>query len=431
MKSNFQIIVIVVFVLASIVGVLVFSGAIPIGDGSDTSAGVGTVTLWGTARSATINPLLEVFNAENPAYSVNYVEKNPITFDQDLLEALAEGVGPDLFFLPDNLAYHYANKIFTVPFSSYPIASFNQNFAGAGSVFLAPDGILAFPMAIDPLVMYYNRSMLDAKGVVFPPADWDEFMALVETLTEKDDSGKIIKSGASLGQFSNVSNAKDILSTLFMQAGNSIVVPGGTSFVSDLDDIRGSSDLGPVLRFYTDFANPLKTAYSWNKSFPNSSDFFSTNNLAFYFGFASELPLLVNRNPNQDFMVAPMPQIKNAPFKLTGGRATGLAISASSQNFNTAFIAASAMATGSFASGFSKSLGIAPARRDLLAVKPSDAYSPTFYNSALYSRSWLDPSSKDSDNIFRGMVESVLSNSMTPANAIKDASSKLTLLFLR
>jgi ABC-type glycerol-3-phosphate transport system substrate-binding protein len=430
MKSNFQIIIIVVFLLAAIVGVLVFSGAIPIGD-SNSSLGVGTVTLWGTAKSAAINPLLEVFNANNPTYSVTYVEKNSATFDQELLEALAEGAGPDLFFLPDNLAFHYANKIFTIPFSSYPISSFNQNFSGAGDVFLTSQGILAFPMAVDPLVMYYNRSMLDAKTIVFPPADWDEFMSLVEILTEKDESGRIKKSGVALGQFSNVSNAKEIISTLFMQSGNSIISEEGSMYISTLDKTSPNYDLGSVLKFYADFTNPLKTAYSWNKSFPSSRDFFSTNNLAFYFGFASELPYLVNRNPNQDFMVAPMPQIKNGPFYLTGARTTGLAISAFSRNFNTAFIAATEMATGSFASSFANALGIAPARRDLLATPQNDAYSPIFYGSALYGRSWLDPSPRDTDNIFRGMVENVLSNSMTPTNAVKDASAKLSLLLLR
>jgi multiple sugar transport system substrate-binding protein len=430
MKSNFQIIIIIVFLLAAIIGVLVFSGAIPIGE-NNQNVGVGTVTLWGTARTATMSNMLEIFNTDNPTYSVVYVEKDPATFDQELLEALAEGNGPDLFFLPDNLAFHYANKIVPIPFASYPVASFKQNFIGAGEVFLTSGGILALPMAVDPLVMYYNRSMLNAKGIVAPPDTWDEFMTLVETLTEKDDAGRIRKSGTALGHFSNVSNAKDIVATLFMQAGNPIVSENGTSFASTLDQVGVGYDLGGALQFYTDFTNPAKTAYSWNKSFPDSSDFFSTNNLAFYFGFASELSSLVNRNPNQDFMVAPIPQIENAQFKATGARTTGLAISAFSKNFNTAFIAAIQMATGDFASNFSQALGIAPARRDLIAQKESNPYSPIFYDTALYAKSWLDPSPKDTDNIFQGMVESVLSNSLVPATAVRDASAKLSLLLLK
>ena len=100
-------------------------------------------------------------------------------------------------------------------------------------------------------------------------------------------------------------------------------------------------------------------------------------------------------------------------------------------NYFTAFIAASQMATGDFAKKLANVLGVAPARRDLLAQVPKDAYSPTFYASALYARSWLDPSPEDTDNIFRTMVDSVLSNNMIPINAVRDAGAKLSLLLLR
>ena len=42
-----------------------------------------------------------------------------------------------------------------------------------------------------------------------------------------------------------------------------------------------------------------------------SIDFFSARETVFYFGFASELKTLINKNPNQNLAVAQMPQIKN------------------------------------------------------------------------------------------------------------------------
>lgn len=430
MKGYFQIIILIVFIVAGILGVLVFSGAIPIGDDSQT-AGQGIVVIWGTEGAQAILPLLEDFNDANPAFVVQYVQKFPETFNEELLEALASGVGPDMFFLPDNLALSYNNKIFTIPIESYPIASFKNNFAQAGEVFTTSKGILAFPIIIDPLVMYYNRSILDANNIVYPPAYWDEFANLVPLLTEKDDSNRIIRSAVALGQYSNVAHAKDIISTLFMQAGNPIVAERDGSFISVLNQNVGTYNLSSVLKFYTDFTDPLQSVYSWNKSFPNSKDAFSSENLAFYFGFASELESLVNKNPNQNFFVAPMPQIRGAPYKLTGARVTGIAISAFSKNFNTAFIAANLMASGDFASKFSTALGVVPARRDLLALRPQDPYSPTFYSSALYAKSWLDPSPADTENIFRGMVDGVLSNNFSIINAIADASAKLGLLLIK
>jgi len=126
-----------------------------------------------------------------------------------------------------------------------------------------------------------------------------------------------------------------------------------------------------------------------------------------------------------------MPQIKNSTFKLTYGKVSGIAISSFSKNFNTAFTAASLLATGDFAGKFADATFVAPARRDLLAVKKTDSFYPLFYSSALFAKSWLDPSSSDTDNIFRVMVDGVLSNNMTTDNAIKDASTKLGLLFVK
>ncbi len=132
------------------------------------------------------------------------MEKSPDTFDHDLLEALAAGTGPDMFFISDDLAYKYSNKIFTIPYTSFPINTFKSNYVGAGEVFLTSKGVLAFPLTVDPLMMYYNRSMLDANGIVYPPSYWDEFGNLVPLLTKKDSKGMITKSAVALGQFSNV-----------------------------------------------------------------------------------------------------------------------------------------------------------------------------------------------------------------------------------
>jgi len=430
MKGNFQIIVLVVFISAAVLSIFVFSGAIPLG-GKDVTKAQGTVVLWGTVKATVINSLLEDFNRVNPTFVVKYVEKSPDTFDKDLLESLAASAGPDMFFITDDLAFKYNNKIFTIPYTSLPITSFKNTFVSAGEVFLTSKGILAFPLAVDPLMMYYSRSMLDANGIAYPPIYWDEFPNLISILNKKDEKGSITKSTVALGQFENVIHAKDILATLFMQAGNLIVTEKDGSFMSVLNKNNGKYDLGSILKFYTDFTDPLKDVYTWNRSFSNSRDAFSAENLAFYFGFASEFQSLVNKNPNQNFLIAPIPQIRNNNFKLTVGHVTGIAISSFSKNFNTAFIASSLMANSDFASKFAISLGIAPVRRDLLAVTPTDAYLPIFYSSAFFAKSWLDPAPSDTDEIFKVMVNKVLSNSLSVTSAINDASVKLGLLLFK
>ncbi|MEI8270299.1 MAG: ABC transporter substrate-binding protein [bacterium] len=416
---------------AAFFGILVFAGIIKLGSNKNDAGALGTVVLWGTETVQTISADLDAFNKANPTFVVKYVQKYPETFDSDLLEALATGTGPDMFFISDDLAYKYSNKIYTIPYASYPLATFKNNFARAGEVFLTSKGMLAFPITIDPLVMYYNRSILDSNNIVYPPNTWDEFQNLVPVLTKKDDSNKITKSTVAMGQFSNVLHAKDILVTLFMQLGNTITSEKNGISSSALDSSDGKYDLSTVLKFYTDFADPLKDVYSWNKSFQDSQEEFSAEDLAFYFGFSSEASYLISKNPNQNFFVAPMPQIKNSNMKLTYAHVGGIAIAASSKNFNTAFIATSLLATSDFAKNYARTVGVAPARRDLLVAKQTEGFLPVFYSSALISASWLDPSTSNTNDIFKNMIENVLSNNMTPIESIKDSNGKLNLLFNR
>lgn len=431
MKGNFQIVMVVIFLILAVFGVMVFAGLIDIGKNEDQKGAKGTVTLWGTEKIENVSKALEDFNKLNDTFIVKYVQKYPETFDNDLLEALASGTGPDMFFITNDLAYKYSNKIYVIPYMSYPLATFKNNFARAGEVFLTGRGMLAFPLVMDPLVMYYNRSILDTNNIIYPPTTWEELTNLVPVLTQKDDTNKIIKSTVALGQFSNVLHAKEILSTLFMQVGNPIVYEKGGGFFSALGLVDKKYDLGSVLKFYTDFTDPLNSVYSWNRAFQNSQNEFSAERVAFYFGYASELTSLINKNPNQNFLAAPIPQIKNANPKLTYSKVTGIAIASSSKNFNTAFTAASLMATGNFANDYAKATAVVPVRRDLLAVKQTDSFFPIFYSSALFGASWLDPSAEDSNDIFRKMIDNVLSNNMSTNEAIRDSDAKLNLLFIK
>ncbi len=426
--KNFQIISLVVFGLFAVFGLLVFSGTIDIGSNNQNTA-KGTVTLWGTYDKSSIESLIDDFNARNQTFEVKYSKKDEATFAGDLLEAIASGTGPDMFFLPDDLALQYANKIYTIPYASYPVSSYKNSFAQAGEVFLTSGGILAFPMVIDPLVMYYNRNILDSNNIAYPPNNWEEFTAQATKITKKDADKQIQKSAVGFGQYSNVSGAKDILAMLFMQIGNSIVKEKGSTFGSVLNEkVTNLPAPGTVIPFYISFADPSKANYVWNKSFPNSREYFVADNSAFYFGHASEFTALINKNPNLNFGMAEVPQIKNSNLKITQARTTGIAVTSFSKNLNTALTAAGLMATTDFADKFAKAVGGAPARRDLLAGAPTGEISPTVYTSALFSRSWLDPSARDTDNIFRAMIDGAFSNNRSAEDVIEEASGRIELL---
>ena len=350
------------------------------------------------------------------------------------MEALAAGVGPDLFFLPQDLIIRHRDKVFPVPYESFSERNFKNSFVGEAELYLDQKGILAFPFTIDPLVMYYNRDILEGAGIAQPPRFWENFFDIASSITKYDPSLNILQSTIAFGEFQNVAQAKDILSMLLLQFGNEIVVRSGDKFKVVLNDSFNlpQSPAGAVLRFYTEFSNPTTTrgegVYSWNKSLPNSIDAFTANELAFYFGYASELFVIQQKNPNLNFDVVEIPQIKDSRFKATFGKINALAIAKNSQNLSTAYVVANLLTRQDFIKELSVILSLPPARRDLLSIKPNNPYADIFYNSALISRGWLDPLKEATDIIFKNLVEDIVSGRLSVNESISKADGELWLL---
>ncbi len=429
----FQTGLLIVFGFFIIFSVVVFSGILPIFNTAPDGVG-GEVVLWGTTPALSLEkPLQELNDNNEEVFSVRYVEKNKDSFDEELVEALASGAGPDMILLPHTLIVRHENKVMPIPFESIGARAFRDAYAEEGELYLRHDGIIALPFSIDPMVMYWNRDIFTNAGSAKPPAGWDEFLTLAPLLSKKDTSGNITRSAIAFGDFSNIKNAKDILSMLVLQSGNPIVeVIDGTRRVSFRDQ-RGlvMPPAQSALRFYTEFANPAKPIYSWNRSLRDAREMFAAGDLAVYFGYASERTAIRAESPRLNFDVAVVPQTRDAKRKTTFGSVTGVAVLKSSRNAQTAFYAAFALADKSFALAFTSASGLPPVRRDLLANKPknADVFTSVFYDSALISQGWLDPRPDKTKEIFSEMVRNVLSGRSTVSTAVSAAHEGIAALF--
>src|SRR3972149_10662508 len=212
--SNVNIILMVVFIMAIILVVWIFAGLIPLASSAPVGA-TGNVVLWGTVKRDLVTESIDALNRANKTYRVIYVEKNRETLDTELTNALASGTGPDLFFLSNDLILKHSDKVFITPFASFPEKTFRDTYISEAEMFLtyASDrpGVLAFPITVDPLVMYYNRDLLEGAGQVLPPAVWEDFVKLAQAVTVLGPSRNVIKSAVAFGEFSNINYAKDIL----------------------------------------------------------------------------------------------------------------------------------------------------------------------------------------------------------------------------
>lgn len=429
--TNFQIIVMSVLGVSILLAVLIFSGLIPgLRMGGGNSGASGPVVLWGAVSASSISPIIEDFNLRYKPISITYVEKSQNTFDRELTEALASGIGPDLIMLPRELIYRHTDKIYLIPYQSFSERDFKSTFVEEGELFLTRQGILALPFTLDPLVMYFNRDILSNAGISLPPKTWEELLAMTPSIAEKDSSGRLTQSAVSFGEFVNVNHAKDIVALLTMQAGNNIVERTDTGFKTTLGDspIFSFGSANEAVRYYTGFSNPVSSSYSWSKSQQNSRNAFLSGTLAFYLGYASELSSLRKFNPHLNFDVTKVPQTKGTPAEITIGGIDGLATLRSSKNPGAAFVVQNILTEQEYSAKISSRLFIPPPRRDVLSNKPGDAYMNIFFGAALMSRGWIDPSPADTSDIFKELIENVVSGRLRITEAVSNASNQIARL---
>lgn len=442
-SSPFQIVLLAVFGGLAVAGVFIF--ALVVG-GGNTSA-VGQVTVWGTFDDARVQAVIRAAaETDDRLTGVTYVRKDPATYQNDLINALASGTGPDLFFLRQDWAYHDAAKVMHIPSASLSATQFANTFIDASAPFLANDGVIAVPLVADPLVLFWNKDLLAASGLTTPPRYWDEYLGLMQKLTVKSDSGELRKSGIALGEFQNVTDAKDILAALILQAGGAITTADGTGkLFSALSPQQGSASQPGLaaLRFYTSFADPSQDVYSWNRSLPDAMTAFAQGNVAFYIGHASRASLIKQTNPNLSFALAPIPQVRSAPKLVDTATVYGLAVPRTAKNPQGGRTVAYIFASPSVSQGFASVLGMASALRAVASASTntapgSDAGSlqallatapktdqDLINGQAYLSVPWTDPDPIATGDVFRAMIEDTVSGALKPQDALTRADKAI------
>jgi len=421
-SNKFKLVLIGIFVFFIVVGILAFSTYRSSNTGNTTVE----IKVWGTIDKTIFDKYIDTYKkSSNNQFSLSYIYKSLDTIDNELVEAIATNNAPDAILIPHTLEKRYLDKVYMI--TSIPTRTFKDTFIQeANDLYVQSDGIFALPFFVDPLVMYWNEDMFASAGIAMPPSQWTEFPLLTKTFSVSDSNANITKSLTSFGEFQNVNNAKAILSALILQAGSPIVSYSNGSFSSGLDYQSSTNVTVPTesaLQFFTDYSNPKKAVYSWNRSLPSSKMSFLSGDLAIYFGFASEYSDLKTKNPNLNFDVTMIPQVVDSQTKKTYGELYGFSFLKSSQNVTAAFNLISTLTGADSISQLVQVMDIAPARKDLISTGSADFAKSVFYNSALISKGWIDPDSNKTNQIFKDMVENVTTGKMS----VKDSVSKANL----
>jgi len=405
-KTNtFQTILLVVFGFCIMFALIIFATQ---KSGDKKEINYGTVKIWGTLPSVVMKESIDQIEAN---ITITYEQKKETSLRQDLIEeALAGGSGPDLVILPYGEFMDYKKFLYPVPYKDFSERDFTDTYIDQASLYLANDGEFALPLLVDPIVMYWNKEIFSSNAISVVPTVWDEFKVLAPSMTVRDDT-KISRSTIPFGQYVNVNHAKDIISMLIMQAGAPIVSSNkGVLTVNVNEKIGSVYPATAAIEFFMEFSNSSLPTYSWNRSLSSSKDMFISGKSAVYFGYASEEEEIEKTNPHLSFDVAIVPQIRGSERKLTFGRMNGVGILKNTSNVTGSLYAARLITSGTVAEKLSQDLNLPPANRSLLAKEPGGVYLPVFYDSAIISTSWADPSPDETSDIFEDTIEGILSS---------------------
>jgi len=291
-----------------------------------------------------LNAIIGSYQALHPNVSVNVKVLRPAEYELALLNAWARDAGPDIVSLPVGDWRARINNLLPapatvqVPYVTYEgfrndqvvhknttklptINDLGGLFADTVKADVVANGkIYGLPLALDTIVTYYNRDLLDAAGVPTPPANWTQLKETVKQVTTINQNNSLLQAGIALGAADNIPRAIDLASLLMMQNGAQMSNANGQAAFhlspsKEKDYFPGLE----ALKFYTDFADPIKEVYTWNDTQPDAFEAFVAGQVAMFYGYAYYLPLIKTQAPKLDLGVTGMTQIEGsaAPVNYT------------------------------------------------------------------------------------------------------------------
>jgi len=287
--------------------------------------------------------IIKNYKTLHPFINIEYRKLRYEEYEKELLNALAEDRGPDIFSIHNTWIKKYQSKIEPMPESTtmaYPVVTgtvkketvlqmqtnrslslreIRDNFVDVVSkdVILEDSKVYGLPLSVDTLAMFYNKDLLNNAGISEAPRYWNrEFLNAIKKLTKQDPKRGLIQSGVAMGGSSNIERYSDILMLLMMQNGATIINDSRQVVFHNVPEFARETGYNPgleALRFYTDFANPGKESYTWNNELSNSLEMFINGNLAIMFGYSYHIPLIKAAAPRLNFSISKFPQIEGSP----------------------------------------------------------------------------------------------------------------------
>ena len=414
--SPFKIIVIGISIFIAVLSLLVFSGKVPFfGDNkSNQSAFSGKVLVWGTLPSTEMKEYLSSITTQNVGYTFVYEQIGPTIFSQSLTQAISYGSGPDIIIASHDILLSNEAYLSILPYTDFTEVKYKSTYVDAGAIFLRDSGIVAFPIGIDPMVMFYNRDLQNNAGIVDTPKDWNTLLNIAEKYSKESAvKGVFDTSIIPFGAYKNYIYNKDMIMTLTNQLGGETIYKTNGKYNQGFDKIvnNGPSYIDSVARFMSGFANPSLSSFTWSARMPDAFQAFTSGNLMYYPAYISDRAYISKVNSKLSFDYVFMPQIPEKTSLYTGARVLGISMTSTSRNPVAAKNAMIALGSTKDLSNSLASIASMPSpRKDTLAGTDLSAYAEVIGRSILIARPFYDIDTNYSSTLVDQMFESIISN---------------------
>ena len=436
--SPFKIIIIVLTIFIAVFSLLVFSGKLPFFQNNGSSSGPiysGKVIIWGTLPETSMKEYLDSITTQKTGYTFQYQQMGSVGFNQSLTQALSYGAGPDIIIAPHDVLLSNETYLSALPYTEYSEVKYKSTYVDAGSIYLRPYGIVAFPIGIDPMVLFYNRDLQNNAGIIDAPKDWNTILAITEKYSKESTvRGVFTTSIVPFGAYKNYAYNKDMVMTLTNQLGGETIYKNNGNYATGFDmasSVNGPTYIDSVARFLAGFANPSLSSFTWSARMPSAYDAFISGTLMYYPAYISDKASIQNANSKLSFDYVFMPQVPDKSSLYTGARVLGMAILSSSRNPIAAKDAYMALSTNKdLANSIATIAGMPSPRKDTLAGTDSSAYAEVIGKSILIAKPFYDINNDYTSSLVDTMFESIISNRAEIGNAAESFVKSIKKLYL-
>jgi multiple sugar transport system substrate-binding protein len=376
--------------------------------------------------------LINDYQGLNKNVTIRYVKKDVATYEQELIDALASGRGPDILTVHNDWLPKHKDILIEMPANMMTERQYRETFLDvAGEDFISDGKIYAIPLSVDVLALYYNKDIFNSVGISEPPKTWSDVASAAQKITSQDRNGDFIRSGIAMGSSSNVNRAADILALLMLQNGTVFYDQNKTiSFDNQqIEALDGSfNPASTALDFYTQFANPGKRAYTWNAKADNSVDAFSQNKLGMMISYSYMRERIIDKAPNLNWGVAAIPQVDNSGNKINFANYWGEGVSKSSKSPQAAWDFLRFISQKEVLAKYYAKREVPASRKDMIASQYSDIELGVFAENALIAKSMRKEDANRVESILLNTIDDVVLRNASATEAVRNAAQQMRLI---